>query len=109
MGLQSTSMRRGISSTAIIGSIIFVIGSLLWVLLGRTGVDNGQQVFSSELYEVTRGSFDISVPTSGELAAQNQINIHNLLESNAVVMELVDEGIQVSEGDVLMRLNDDSK
>ena len=60
------------------------------------------------LHEVERGNFDITVPTSGELSALEQVNIHNVLELNAVIIELVDEGTRVGAGDVLLRLNDES-
>ena len=108
MGLQSTSMRRGISSLAIIVAIAAAGTLVLWLSVGGLGVGISTKIHAGELYPVQRGSFDISVPTSGELSAQNRINIHNKLESGAVIIELVDEGSIVSKGDILLRLNDES-
>ena len=108
MGLQSTSMRRGISSLAIIVAIAAAGTLVLWLSVGGLGVGISTKIHAGELYSVQRGSFDISVPTSGELSAQNRINIHNKLESGAVIIELVDEGSIVSKGDILLRLNDES-
>mgnify|MGYP001291102181 FL=1 len=42
------------------------------------------------LYEVVRGGFTITIPASGELSALEQVNVHNALESGAVIIELVD-------------------
>ncbi len=102
MGLQSTAMRRGILTVVMIGA-----GLLLVIIISVSGFSSGSgesnKVYAGELYEVVEGSFVVSVPASGELAAKDQINIHNLLESNAVIIELVDEGSIVSSGDVLVR------
>jgi HlyD family secretion protein len=100
-------MRRGISSVGILAAVILVVGGGLWVLFASDGGSGSSKIFSGELHEVTTGSFDITVPTSGELAAENQINIHNHLESGATIIELVDEGAHVREGDVLLKLNDE--
>jgi len=100
-------MRRGLSTTGILVAVIFVTGACLWMLLGVGSGGSTDRVFAGELYEVVEGSFDITIPTSGELAAENQINIHNHLESGATIIELVDEGIHVKAGDVLLRLNDE--
>ncbi len=100
-------MRRGLSTIGIVASVILIIGGVLWLLFtGDTG-NGSSKIFSGELYEVVTGSFDITVPTSGELAAEKQIRIHNHLESGATIFELVDEGTHVAEGDVLLKLNDE--
>lgn len=108
MGLQSATMRRGISSIAII-TLVAAIGTIvLWLSMSGSMGNASGRTGAGELYTVHLGSFDISIPTSGELSAQNRINIHNQLQSNAVIIELVDEGTSVVKGDVLMRLNDES-
>jgi len=107
MRLQSTSMRRALSSTVIIGilAIMFILVSVLTLNIGGGGQSGA--VRESELFDVTRGNFEIRVPTSGELEAQEQINIRNQVES-AVVVSLVDEGAMVETGDVLFKLNDEN-
>jgi multidrug efflux pump subunit AcrA (membrane-fusion protein) len=100
-------MKRGVSTFVIVGlCVALVIVVSLFSFMGGLGGPEG--VFAGELYTVVRGSFGITVPTSGELAAKEQINIHNLLESNAVIIELVDEGSMVSQGDVLVKFNDEA-
>ena len=60
-----------------------------------------------DLHEVEVGSFNIVIPVSGELAAVRQVEIRNKLESRAVITEIVDEGRQVSAGEVLVRIADE--
>ena len=72
----------------------------------RGGGEGGRRA-SSDLSSVRRGSFDITIPTSGELTAQDQIEIRNRLDKRAVITEIVPEGTWVKPGDVLLRLNDD--
>ncbi len=99
-------MRIGVSTFIVVG-----VGLVLVIIISLASFSGGgesDRVYAGELYEVVEGSFAVAVPTSGELAARDQINIHNLLESNAVIIELVDEGSIVSEGDVLVRFNDEA-
>ena len=107
MRLQSTSMRRALSSPVIIGilAIMFILVSALALNVSGGGQSNA--VRESELFDVQQGNFEIRVPTSGELEAQEQINIRNQVES-AVIVSLVDEGAMVETGDVLFKLNDEN-
>lgn len=99
-------MRRG-TSILILVSGVFLLAIVISIVAFSGGGGSDEKIYAGELYEVESGSFGVTVPTSGELAAKEKINIHNLLESNAVIIELVDEGALVSEGDVLFKLNDD--
>ena len=58
-------------------------------------------------YVVERGSFEISVPASGELAALRQIEIRNRLEYRAAITELAEEGTYVKKGDLLVSFAED--
>ena len=60
-----------------------------------------------DIHAVEKGSFDMLLPVSGELAAQQQVEVRNKLETRAIVTEIVPEGTQVSRGDVLVRLFSD--
>jgi multidrug resistance efflux pump len=62
---------------------------------------------ASDEFMVQRGSFEITIPTSGELAALNQVEIRNRLEHRAVLTWVIDEGKTVTTGDVLFRLADE--
>ena len=105
--LQPVPMKRGVSISAILVTLIAVCILIVWAIPTNKSSDNGS-LGAGALYEVGVGSFEITVPTSGELAALEQVNIHNALEANAVIIELVDEGSKVVAGDVLLRLNDES-
>ena len=72
-------MRRGISTVGIVASVIFIMVGGLWFIFAGDVGGGSSKIFSGELYEVATGSFDIAVPTSGELAAEKQIKIHNHL------------------------------
>jgi multidrug efflux pump subunit AcrA (membrane-fusion protein) len=101
-------MRRGISIVVLVGVVAVFLVAVSWVGFSRGGNTDAGRVFAGELYAVTEGSFGVTVPASGELAAKEQINIHNLLESDAVIIGLVDEGSLVSKSDVLVTFNDET-
>lgn len=61
-------------------------------------------VAARDLHSVEKGSFDMILPVSGELAAQQQVELRNKLETRAVITEIAAEGTRVSKGDVLVRL-----
>ena len=97
--------KKGATSVWVIVVIVIIV--LGWFLFSLSG-GNTERVFDGEVYTVEVGSFDVSVPTSGELVAENQINIYNHLESGATIIELVEEGSYVTAGDVLLLLNDEA-
>jgi len=100
-------MRRGVSISAILVACIAIVVVVVWAIPTGSST-NTRSLGAGALYEVGRGNFEITVPTSGELSALEQVNVHNALESNAVIIELVDEGSRVNAGDVLLRLNDEA-
>jgi len=70
------------------------------------GDASGEQssIGARDLHTVEKASFDMVLPVSGELAAQQQVEIRNKLESRAVITEIVPEGTRISKGDVVVRL-----
>ena len=102
-------IRRAISITVTLG-VLITLSLLAWGLVSISekgeGVAQGG-AGGSELFKVRRGGFDIRIPASGELKSENQIDIRNQVESEAVVISLVDEGSIVNQGDVLFALNDE--
>jgi HlyD family secretion protein len=63
---------------------------------------------TADIYTVTPTSFDISIFAAGELEARQQKEIRSQLESSSTITEIVEEGIRVKQGDVLIRLNSDN-
>ena len=98
----------GFSSSGLVALIaliaIAVISSLVWFgSVETTTVTNRQDV-----HLVDRGDFMITIPASGELSANNLMEIRNPLETSGMIMEIVREGATVKKGDVLVRFNNDA-
>jgi len=99
--------RRG-GSTLLVVSIIAVAATLgTATLLIRGGSSDGGATGATDQHVVRTGSFKITVPTSGELAALRQIEIRNKLQSRGVLTYIVSEGTTVKEGEVLMTFADE--
>ena len=113
---NSSSATPGSPGTAKRGqvTIIIVITVIALLVLGvagfalRGGSGEGGSVSATEITRVRRGSFDVSFPVSGELAALRQIDIRNKVDGRSTITEIVAEGTLVKPaGDVLLRLNED--
>ena len=99
--------RRGSVMTIVVVLTVLaalIIGSVFWM---SGGDGNSVNLRSRDIHAVDRGTFDIVIPTSGELQAVRQLEVRNPLESRAVITWIVDEGVTVREGDVLIRFADD--
>lgn len=59
---------------------------------------------ASDVYAVEKSSFDMLLPVSGELAAKQQVEMRNKLETRAVITEIAPEGSRVLKGDIVVRL-----
>ncbi len=92
----------------IVGAVALLAALALGVVFvqGRDGSDAASRS-AADLFEIQRGGFDIVVPASGELEAAQQIEIRNQLEVRAVISEVVDEGLTVKKGDLLILFNDE--
>ncbi len=95
--------RRWGGTTLVVVAIVLGVGlvSTVAVFIGSDGGLSARTAGQDE-YVVDRGSFEISVPASGELAALKQIEIRNRLEYRSAITELVDEGTYVNKGDMLV-------
>lgn len=103
---QTHTHRRGISTPLIVGLVVVVLAVALGVVLAQNN-GAGQSEHSGDTFAVSRGGFDIVIPASGELTALREIEVRNRLESRATITEIIDEGVTVEAGDLLLRLNDD--
>ena len=74
--------------------------------LGCSGSEaaDAEALNARDVHTVENASFDMVLPVSGELAAQQQVEIRNKLETRAVITEIVAEGTRVSKGDVVVKL-----
>ncbi len=81
-----------------------VVGGLAAAMTLR---DSGGSSSSAELYTVRETSFDMLIPSSGELEALNSIELRSKVERQTVIKWIIDEGVIVEEGDLLVELNSD--
>ena len=56
-------------------------------------------------YEVQQGSLTISVSASGNIQSRERVVVSSEVEGRTTILSLVDEGVQVEEGDLLIELD----
>lgn len=100
--------RRTARAIAIVAGLAVTAGAI-FAVASAVGPDQAKAAksvrTSIELYEVTRGDFEITTTATGDLRARNQIEIRNNLENESTITEIIPEGTSVKKGDVLVRLN----
>ena len=104
---RKTRRARGQSTliVVIIVALVAVVGAMAFFL--GTGSASWDGDRSGDLYTARFGTFDITVPSSGELAALNSVEIRNKLEVRATITWIIEEGTTAKAGDVLIRLADE--
>ena len=90
--------RAAVSSTTMValaagGAMVFTVA---WMLSGGTTSVN--VVTEVDLFTVEQGGFDISIPSSGDLASLDIVEIRNELEGTSTIMWLIPEGSNVETG-----------
>ncbi len=106
--MKNKAIQRRGGTTAIVMltiSVVAIFGATTLIVKNSGKSDSTNSAGDRDT--VKRSSFRISVPTSGELAALEQVEIRNKLEMRAVITEIVDEGTYVNAGDVLLRFADE--
>jgi len=93
----------------VVGVLVLGGAAAAGVMFAGGGMTDAPEatIDTTQLHTVARGDFDIVIPVSGELAAERQVEIRNLVEGRAVITEIVDEGTFVRKGQVLLKLADD--
>ena len=104
---RKTRRARGQSTliVVIIVALVAVVGAMAFFLGTGSASRDGDR--SGDLYTARLGTFDITVPSSGELAALNSVEIRNKLEVRATITWIIEEGTTAKAGDVLIRLADE--
>ncbi|MCH7791276.1 MAG: HlyD family efflux transporter periplasmic adaptor subunit [Planctomycetes bacterium] len=90
---------------AIMIAVIAAVSLGAYAMIGSRAGGGGYT--TADLVPVQRMDFDITTTAMGELAAAQQLEIRSMLESESTIIEIVDEGITVRKGDLLVRLNSD--
>lgn len=104
---KATHRRGGTTAIVILAvSLVAILGATT-LIVKNSGKDEGS-IAAGDRALVKRSSFKISIPTSGELAALEQVEIRNKLDIRAVITFIIAEGKYVNAGDVLIEFaNDD--
>lgn len=106
MTTRTSTRRAGATVLVIIAAVALVLIGVVAVAV-TSGGDKAAGP-SPDLFEVAIRDFDITVTASGELAARKQIEIRSQVEGSASIVELVQEGVRVSAGEVICRLSSES-
>lgn len=120
---SASGPRRSISGRALVVTLSSVAGLALLTLLfwaaglfapaaAPAGDDaaaaaSPSKATTAEWYSVVRRDFPIDILVSGELQAHQQTTIKSEVEGRASIVEIVDEGSFVKEGQVICRLASD--
>lgn len=85
--------------------VLASLGAGAWRLLGAGGAVQGEQLPEGSLHTVTRADLRISVNESGYLKAKNNEKIKPRFRRQAAITWLVEEGLEVAEGDKLVEFD----
>lgn len=97
--------KRGGARTIVIACLVIAAVVIIGVWQVGSGDSSVNVQSAVDMHKVEQTTFDISVVANGELEAKNQTEIRSELESRTDIAELVDEGVRVKEGDLLVQLN----
>ena len=103
--ISSTS--RGVSAPLVVGVLVAILLLFIAIASWRGFISTGTQTEIADVHEVKRGDFIIKMPATGELSANQLVEIRNPLETQGVITEIVNEGTFVQKGDVLIKFNED--
>lgn len=103
---RSPSRRGGAVVKLLIAAVVLAgVGGGGYALYASRGTED--KTTAVELYTVARMSFQMTSTANGELKAKQQTEITSPLEAESSISEIVEEGVIVKEGDVLVKLNTD--
>ena len=101
-----TPRRRGGAMIRLVVALVVILGGAGAVVFAMSRPSD-VGVEETALYQVQSKSFDITLVASGDLQAAKETVLRSELESQASIVEIVDEGSRVDEGDVLVVLSTD--
>lgn len=90
--------------------LVVAIAAGGWGLLSLSGssdaAESGGVAGALEWYKIKRTDFDVKIIATGELEARNQIEVKSKVDGNNAIISVVDEGVTVQAGDLLVKLDD---
>lgn len=90
--------------------MLLVAAGLAWRVMGASSSENPPSqpsASASDYFTLKRSSFDLTITSTGELVARDNIEIKCEVEGTSTILEVVPEGTSVKAGDVLVRFADD--
>lgn len=109
--LRSPSPRRPGSVRTSVIALALVAGTAgggWWYLSRKDSSSAATAIRTSDVSRAALSSFEVTTTASGELQALDQIEVRSKLETQATIVQIVDEGATVKKGDVLCVLNTDN-
>jgi multidrug resistance efflux pump len=100
--------RAGLGLWSVLLAVVAVaLAGLGFMAVAGSG-ESADRVSTVELGKAQIRSFNITTLANGELEAKNRVEIRNRVESRTAIVEIIPEGTSVKQGDVLIRLSDES-
>ena len=103
---QGPLSRPGRAVMRLVIALVVIAGLSVAALAYFNRSDSGNAE-ESALYTVRTMDFDITLTATGELRASRETVLRSRLETTVPIVEIVEEGITVEAGDLLVRLSDD--
>lgn len=94
---------------AIVVVVVALVGGATMMSRSDSSEANAPRSSSGQIdwYTVDHRSFDLTVTESGDLDAAKRLEIKSRVEGRPIILKLVEEGVEVKEGDVLVELDAD--
>ncbi|MCP4250588.1 MAG: HlyD family efflux transporter periplasmic adaptor subunit [bacterium] len=89
----------------LIGGAVVALGAVGYFTLGS--ITTGSSLGDAEIFTVQRRSFPVLLREKGELKAAKSVDVKCKVEGRSTIIWLIDEGTQVKEGELLVRLASD--
>src|SRR5688572_24498407 len=95
--------RRGVIAAGAVGALVVVLGAGA-LMMGGSGADR-TAVGATPVFAVAKGPLTISVTEAGTITAKDQVIVKNEVEGRTTIIYLIDEGVRVKPGELLVELD----
>jgi HlyD family secretion protein len=85
--------------------VLVAVGGFAWAGWREDGWFRAEAVVEADGWVAKRGRLDVAVVQRGNLSARNSAKVYSEVEGRNAILEIVDEGAFVNEGDVLVQLD----
>lgn len=105
---RAIALGRGVAALLLAAVAVIVLGAA-YMTVGDSAsrAADGVAALSGDWYAVSPASFDLTISASGELESREKVEVKSQVHGRPAIIEIVDEGTFVEEGDLLFRLESD--